>query len=70
MLLTMQNSDLIDKLVALADGDIDLLQQAIRTSSEGGKAAELEKVVNFIVQQRKARVRVRPGFPINPPRSR
>ena len=57
MLLTMQNSELIDKLVALADGDIDLVQQAIRTSSAGGKAAELAKVVNFIVQQRKVSVR-------------
>jgi hypothetical protein len=34
MLLTMQNSALIDKLIALADGDIDLVQQAIRASSE------------------------------------
>ena len=58
MLLTMRNSELIYKLVALADSDIDLVQQAIRTSSEGGRAAELEKVANFIVQQRKSS---RPG---------
>lgn len=57
MLVTMQNSELVGKLVALANGDIDLVQQAIRTISEDGKAAELEKVVDFIVQQRKARMK-------------
>jgi hypothetical protein len=55
MLVTMQNSELVGKLVALANGDI--VQQAIRTISEGGKAAELEKVVDFIVQERKARMK-------------
>lgn len=58
MLVTMQNSELINKLVTLADGDIDLVQQAIRATSEDGKAADLEKVVNFIVEQRKSRARV------------
>jgi hypothetical protein len=57
MLVTMQNSDLINKLVALADGDIDLVQRAIRATSQDGKAADLEKVVDFIVQHRKARVK-------------
>ena len=59
MLVTMQNSELISKLVALADGDIDLVQQAIRTASADGKPAELEKVVNFIVEQRKTRTGVK-----------
>lgn len=57
MLVTMQNSELINKLVTLADGDIDLVQQAIRATSGDGKAADLEKVVNFIVEQRKSRAR-------------
>jgi hypothetical protein len=57
MLVTMQNSELVGKLVALADGDIDLVQQAVRTISEDGKAAELEKVVDFIVEARKARMK-------------
>jgi hypothetical protein len=57
MLVTMQNSELVGKLLALADGDIDLVQQAIRTSSADGKAAELEQVVDFIVGQRKARMK-------------
>lgn len=54
MLVTMQNSELISKLVALADGNIDLVQHAIRTASADGKPAELEKVVDFIVKQRKS----------------
>jgi hypothetical protein len=59
MLVTMQNSELINKLVTLADGDIDLVQKAIRAMSEDGKSADLEKVVNFIVQEREARARVK-----------
>ena len=55
MLVTMQNSELVTKLVTLADGDIDLVQKAIRAMSEDGKAADLEKVVNFIVNERNAR---------------
>ena len=55
MLVTMQNSELVNKLVTLADGDIDLVQKAIRSMSQDGKAADLEKVVNFIVAERHAR---------------
>lgn len=57
MLVTMQNSELVRKLVALADGDIDLVQRAVRSSSKEGDGADLEAVVNFIVQQRKAHVK-------------
>ena len=59
MLVTMQNSDLVSKLVALADGDIDLVQRAIRTMSKDGKPADLEKVVGFLVQERKSNARVK-----------
>lgn len=59
MLVTMQNSELVSKLVTLADGDIDLVQQAIRATSENGKSADLEKVVDFIVQERRSRARVK-----------
>lgn len=55
MLVTMQNSELVNKLVTLADGDIDLVQKAIRAMATDGKAADLEKVVNFIVTERNAR---------------
>ena len=57
MLVTMQNSALVSKLVALADGDIDLVQRAIRSTSDNGAAADLERVVKFIVEARKARVK-------------
>lgn len=53
----MQNSELVRKLVTLADGDIDLVQSAIRATSKDGEAADLESVVNFIVQARKSRVK-------------
>jgi hypothetical protein len=56
MLVTMQNSELVRKLVALADGDIDLVQRAVRSASKDGDGADLEAVVNFIVQERKAHV--------------
>jgi ketosteroid isomerase-like protein len=53
MLITMKNSALIDNLVELADGDIDLVHQAIRASAEGPDgAADLKKVVEYIVRQR------------------
>jgi hypothetical protein len=53
----MQNSDLVSKLVTLADGDIDLVQLAIRTIADADKGADLEKVVDFIVQHRKTPVK-------------
>ena len=57
MLVTMQNSELVRKLVAIADGDIDLVQRSIRAISKDGHAADLEAVVAFIVQERKTRVK-------------
>ena len=53
MLVTMKNSELIDKLVVIADGNIDLVQEAILAcagSAEGG--ADLKKVVEYIEQHR------------------
>lgn len=57
MLVTTHNSELVRKLVALANGDIDLVQRAVRASSKDGQAADLEAVVNFIVQEQKTRAR-------------
>lgn len=51
MLVTMKNSDLIDKLVLIADGDFDLVQEAMRVSACDGSAA-LEDVVAYIAQNR------------------
>jgi hypothetical protein len=53
MLVTMKDSELIDKLVIIADGNIDLVLQAIRASADGDEgAADLARVVEFIVSHR------------------
>jgi len=55
MLVTMQNAELIGKLVELAAGDIDLVQTAIRVKAQpGGGGADLQEVVNYIVDKRRA----------------
>ena len=54
MLITMRKEELVNKLIALAGGDIDLVQQAVRRAAKGGNAAELETVVEYIVQQRRS----------------
>ena len=52
MLVTMQNSDLIDKLVLIASGDLRLVEEAIRACAEGRDGADLKMVVDYIVKQR------------------
>lgn len=53
MLVTMKNSELIDKLVLIANGDIELVQTAIRESAEAtGDGADLNKVVAYIIANR------------------
>jgi hypothetical protein len=54
MLATMRNEELVGKLIALAEGNLDLVQHAIRTAANGAKAADLEKVVEYIVEQRRS----------------
>lgn len=56
MLVTMQNSELIRKLMELAGGDIDLVQTAIRIKAQPGGGADLQEVVNYISQRRRASV--------------
>lgn len=57
MLVTMQNSDLINKLLLIADGDIELVQTAIRASADkDDDGADLKKVVQYIVTHRKRRI--------------
>jgi hypothetical protein len=60
MLVTMQNSELIQKLVLLANGDIDLVQQAIRVVAGTDKtgAADLTKVVDYIARHRREQAKV------------
>lgn len=58
MLVSMQNTALIDKLVVIAEGDIDLVQRAIRESAVApNEPADLEKVVQFIVKARGRKAR-------------
>lgn len=53
MLVTMKNSELIDKLVVIADGNFDLVQQAILACAEGTDGgADLKKVVEYIQAHR------------------
>ena len=50
MRVTMKNSELIDHLVLIADGDLDLVKEAIAATVEGSEgAADLKKVVDYIV---------------------
>lgn len=54
MLVTMQNAELIRKLMELAGGDIDLVQTAIRIKARpGGGGADLQEVVDYIVGRRR-----------------
>jgi hypothetical protein len=53
MLITTRHVDLVNKLVALAGGDIDLVQAARIAAANGRKVADLEKLVDAIVQQRR-----------------
>ena len=54
MLITMQNSELTDKLVAIAGGSLELVEEAIRESAKDNPdgEADLEEVVDYIVGHR------------------
>lgn len=53
MLVTMKNSELVDKLVEIAGGDISLVEEAIRACAErSSDGAELKEVVDYIVNRR------------------
>jgi hypothetical protein len=53
MFVTMQNSKLIDKLILIACGDIDLIQDAIRCSAAPNSGAGLKNVVQYIIAHRR-----------------
>ena len=54
MLVTMQNSELIDKLVLVANGDLRLVEEAIRACAAGRDGADLKMVVDYIVKHRES----------------
>lgn len=49
MLVTMRNADLVNQLLALAGGDIDLVQAAARIAANGSRFVDLAEVVDAIV---------------------
>lgn len=52
MLVTMKNSELIDQLVLIANGDMDLVSEAIRTCARPDGEADLKEVVDYIIAHR------------------
>lgn len=52
MLVTMKNSELIDQLVLIANGDMDLVSEAIRVCAQPDGEADLKEVVDYIVAHR------------------
>jgi hypothetical protein len=54
MLVVMRNETLVGKLLFLAGDDLDLVRLAIRTVARECKSADLESVVELVVEQRKA----------------
>jgi len=65
MLVTMQNSELVSKLVTVAGGDIDLVQRAIRSVATSDDGADLQKVVQYIIAHRRERVLRAAGAPMS-----
>ena len=55
MLVTMKTSELMDRLLSIAGGDVDLVSRAVRESA--GRVdgeADLKAVVDFIIAHRKS----------------
>ena len=52
MYVRMKNTELVDKLVVIADGNFELVQEAIRhcADANGGESADLKAVVEYIVE--------------------
>jgi hypothetical protein len=57
MSFTMKTSDVIDRLARLANGDMALVEEAIRVcAGQAGGEADLKLVVDYIVARRPAAV--------------
>lgn len=52
MLVTMKSSELIDKLITIADGDFDLVQRAVAACAKDLEGAELAEVIQYIEDHR------------------
>lgn len=53
MIAKTSQSELFNKLLDLARGDLDLVRQAIFTNSGPDGSADLKAVMDFIIKQRK-----------------
>lgn len=51
-----RENPVVDKLVVLAEGDIDLLMRAIRTAAAGKDSADLKDVVDCLVEAKRSKV--------------
>lgn len=52
---TRKQAEIFDKLLLIAGGDLDLVQEAIWSVSEQGKPADLKEVIEYIRSRRDAR---------------
>jgi len=52
---TRKQAEVLNRLAAIVDYDIDLVQRAIRANSEDGRPAPLSKVVRYLVDARNAK---------------
>jgi len=52
---TRKQAEALNRLAAIVDYDIDLVQRAIRANSDDGKPAPLSKVVRYLVDARNAK---------------
>jgi hypothetical protein len=50
-----EQARVLNRLATVANGDIELVQQAIRASSKDNKPADFEDVVRYIVEKRRKR---------------
>jgi hypothetical protein len=50
MLITMKSSELFDKLLEIANGDVRLVEEAISASAQGSDGeADLKEIVDYIL---------------------
>jgi hypothetical protein len=54
-----EGPELIQKLVQLAYGDVELVNRAIRSSADPSGAADLGKIVDYITEWRRQEVHAR-----------
>lgn len=53
MYVRLKNTELVDKLVVIADGNFELVLEAIRHCSDAnnGESADLKAVVEYIIEK-------------------